>query len=85
MKTARSPARAALEARPPTHRASMGRPFRGARLEDAATPAIEIGALTYGSVRSILEHKLDRYATHKSAETVSIIHPNIRGSRYYYQ
>src|SRR6201996_5908039 len=41
----------------------LARPFGIARLEAAATHAIEIGALTYGSVRSILDHKLDRHAT----------------------
>src|SRR5262249_22949580 len=45
----------------------LARPFGVARLEAAATRAIEIGALTYGSVRSILDHKLDRHATHKQA------------------
>ena len=36
------------------------RPFGADRLEAAATRAIEIGTLTYGSVRSILDNKLDR-------------------------
>src|ERR1700726_1672972 len=36
------------------------RPFGAERLEAAATRAIEIGTLTYGSVRSILDNKLDR-------------------------
>jgi transposase len=36
------------------------RPFGADRLEAAATRAIEIGTLTYGSVRSILDRKLDR-------------------------
>ena len=38
------------------------RPFGADRLEAAATRAIEIGALTYGSVSSILDNKLDRHA-----------------------
>jgi transposase len=61
----------------------LARPFGVARLEAAATRAIEIGALTYGSVRSILDHKLDRYAAQGPAESAPILHPNIRGSRYY--
>jgi transposase len=62
----------------------LARPFGVARLEAAATRAIEIGALTYGSVRSILDHKLDRHAAHKRpADGAPIFHPNIRGSRYY--
>ena len=70
-------------------RASIGilrlaRPFGVDRLEAAATHAIEIGALTYGSVRSILDNKLDRHAAHKrAADSVPILHPNIRGARYY--
>lgn len=62
----------------------LARPFGAARLEAAAAHAIEIGALTYGSVRSILDHKLDRHAAHqRPADGASILHPNIRGSRYY--
>ena len=60
------------------------RPFGVARLEAAATRAIEISALTYGSVRSILDHKLDRRAAYQhGADGVPILHSNIRGSRYY--
>ena len=60
------------------------RPFGVARLEAAAARAIEIGALTYGSVRSILDHKLDRHAAYQhAADGVPILHSNIRGSRYY--
>ena len=63
----------------------LARPFSTARLEAAAARAIEIGALTYGSVRSILDHKLDRHAAHRrSADGAPILHPNIRGSRYYH-
>jgi transposase len=62
----------------------LARPFGAGRLETAAAHAIEIGALTYGSVRSILDHKLDRHAAHqRPADGASILHPNIRGSRYY--
>ena len=62
----------------------LARPFGVVRLEAAATRAIEIGALTYGSVRSILDHKLDRYAAHqRAADGAPIFHSNIRGSRYY--
>jgi hypothetical protein len=48
-------------------------------LEAAATRAIEIGTLTYGSVRSILDNNLDRQAAQRpSANGVPILHPNIR-------
>ncbi len=62
----------------------LARPFGVGRLEAAASRAIEIGALTYGSVRSILDHKLDRHAAHqRRADGAPILHPNIRGARYY--
>ena len=61
------------------------RPFGVDRLEAAATRAIEIGTLTYGSVRSILDNKLDRQATSpRPADAVTVLHPNIRGPRYYH-
>jgi transposase len=71
-----------LERRPHTElgfRACLGivrlvRPFGADRLEAAATRAIEIGALTYGSVRSILDNKLDRQAPqHPPANGVPIL------------
>jgi hypothetical protein len=55
------------------------------RLEAAATRAIGIGTLTSGSVRSILDNKLDRQtAQQPPANSVPIFHPNIRGPRYYH-
>jgi transposase len=61
------------------------RPFGADRLEAAAMRAIEIGTLTYSSVRSILDHKLDRHAAAKAAgDTVPVLHRNIRGPRYYH-
>jgi transposase len=54
------------------------------RLEAAATRAIDIGARTYGSVKSILANNLDRRpATKRSADEAPILHSNIRGPRYY--
>src|ERR1700733_13390286 len=59
--------------------------FGAARLEAAAERAIEIGARTYGSVKSILDNKLDRRpAPRRPADTAPILHPNIRGPRYYH-
>lgn len=61
------------------------RTFGPARLEAAARRAIEIGTLTYASVRSILDHKLDRQAAQRRpADGTPILHPNIRGPRYYH-
>jgi hypothetical protein len=60
------------------------RPFGVDRFEATATRAIEVGALTYGSVRSILDNKLDRQAAHnRAAGSVLILHPNIRGAQYF--
>jgi len=60
-------------------------PFGAARLEAAATRAIEIGTLTYGSVRSILDHKLDRQAPRRPpSDGMPLLHANIRGPRYYH-
>jgi len=61
------------------------RPFGADRVEAAASRAIEIGTLTYGSVRSILDNKLDRQAAQpRTADAVPVLHPNIRGPRYYH-
>jgi len=61
------------------------RPFGAARLEAAATRAIEIGTLTYGSVRSILDHKLDCQAPSRPPTNATpVFHANIRGPRYYH-
>jgi transposase len=63
----------------------LARPFGVARLEAAATRAIEIGTLTYGSVRSILDHKLDGQAPSRPpSEAAPVVHANIRGPRYYH-
>src|SRR5487761_2795434 len=60
------------------------RPFGRDRLEAAATRALAIGTLSYGSVRSILDHKLDRQAAPSPADDTAVLHPNIRGPRYYH-
>jgi transposase len=82
-----------LEARPHPeqgYRACLGivrlaGSFGTARVEAAAERAIEIGATTYGSVKSILDARLDqRPAPKRPAETAPILHPNIRGPRYYH-
>jgi transposase len=58
--------------------------FGAQRLEAAAERALEIGAKTYGSVKSILDNSLDRRpATAQPTETTPILHTNIRGPRYY--
>jgi transposase len=62
----------------------LAKPFGRKRLEAAAARAIDIGAHTYGSVKSILDNNLDRHpAQERAADGASILHANIRGSRYY--
>ena len=55
------------------------------RLDAAASRAIEIGALTYGSVKSILDNKLELQAPdpQRPAHT-PIRHRNIRGGGYFH-
>ena len=59
-------------------------PYGPERLKAAAERAIDIGARTYGSVKSILNNHLDRRPAHKRAtDATPILHSNIRGPRYY--
>jgi transposase len=53
------------------------------RVEAACLRALEIGARTYRSVKSILDNNLDRQAAAKP-EAPAIVHTNIRGPRYYH-
>ncbi len=65
----------------------MLRLFRGidaARAEAISARAVEIGALTYDSVASILKHRLDQAAPPQAADGAPLLHANIRGSRYYH-
>lgn len=59
--------------------------FSAERVEAACARALEIGARTYGSVKSILDNHLDRQAApHRAADSPAIEHRNIRGARYYH-
>jgi transposase len=61
--------------------------FRGieaTRAEAVCARAIEIGALTYKSVASILELRLEGKTAPQPADSAPILHANIRGSRYYH-
>lgn len=63
----------------------LARPFGRERLERACARALEIGARSYGSIRSILDHGLDRRPLAADAEEAAPIHhANIRGSTYYH-
>ena len=46
--------------------------------------AVEIGALSYASVASILKHRTDRLASPQAADGTPLLHANIRGARYYH-
>ena len=55
------------------------------RVEAAATRGNDSGATTYGSIKSILEHGLDRaFAKPGAPDTPPIKHANIRGRGYYH-
>jgi transposase len=59
--------------------------FGQERVEAACTRALEIGARTYGSVKSILDNNLDRQAApQRAADSPAVKHRNIRGARYYH-
>jgi transposase len=61
------------------------KPFGHERVEAAATRALDIGARSYRSVKSILDNNLDRHAApQRAADGATILHPNIRGARYYH-
>ncbi|MGH6972533.1 MAG: IS21 family transposase [Caulobacteraceae bacterium] len=63
----------------------LARSFGPVRLEGACLRALAIGARTYGSVRSILDNRLDgQPAPSGAADEADIAHPNIRGPRYYH-
>ena len=62
----------------------LARTYGAERLEAAAERASDIGARTYGSVKSILDNHLDRRPAQKrAADGAPILHSNIRGPRYY--
>ena len=60
--------------------------FKGldpARAETVSARAVEIGALNYKSIASILANKLDRRSRQTENATV-IDHPNVRGPGYFH-
>jgi transposase len=58
--------------------------FGRERVEAACLRALEIEARTYGSVKSILDNNLDARAAKRTPGSAAILHPNIRGPRYYH-
>jgi transposase len=55
-----------------------------ARAERVASRAVEIGALNYKSIASILAHNLDRRPHSSAPGDTVIVHSNIRGPRYFH-
>ncbi len=55
------------------------------RVEAASRRGNDIGATTYGSIKSILQNGLDKaYANSKAPDGPPIRHANIRGRGYYH-
>jgi transposase len=64
----------------------LGQRYGGQRLEAACRRALAIGAASYRSVRSILEHRLDMQLELGNPEPVPqrpALHENLRGAAYY--
>lgn len=55
------------------------------RLENACQRAVTIGAYTFKNVESILKNGLDQQPLMPAVKGHAIVHPNIRGERYYLQ
>jgi transposase len=63
----------------------LARSYGSARLEAACRRGNNIGAKSYGSIKSILQHGLDKaYANETPPENTSIDHANIRGRDYFH-
>jgi transposase len=61
--------------------------YRGAgnvRAEAVSARALEIGALAYRSIASILDNNLDRPAAKPADDTMPLLHSNLRGPGYYH-
>lgn len=60
--------------------------YRGidpARAEAVSARAVEIGALTYKSIVSIITHKLDKKNPQGAGQSTLFDHQNLRGPRYF--
>jgi transposase len=63
---------------------SLGRAYSHARLEAASRRALELGACSYQSLKSILKRSLDRQASlPMEPERTGPRHENVRGAHYY--
>jgi len=63
----------------------LARSYGSARLEAACRRGNDIGVTSYGSIKSILQHGLDKaYANERPPHEPPIQHGNIRGSSYFH-
>lgn len=64
---------------------ALGKKHGANRLEAACRRALEIGAISYRSVESILKNGLDRKDLSRSAKpSATVKHPNVRGADYFH-
>jgi transposase len=63
---------------------SLMKSYGAERIEAAARRGNDIGATTYGSIKSILQNGLDRAFNQNTPEPSPIRHANIRGRGYYH-
>jgi hypothetical protein len=54
------------------------------RLEAACLRAMQIQAVTYRTIASLLKHRLERKAPTPTQATLPADHANVRGSEYYH-
>ena len=62
----------------------LAKSFGPERLDAACTRALEIGARSYTSVKSILDTKRDRQRPEPATDGPAIVHGNIRGPSYFH-
>jgi transposase len=63
----------------------LGQSYGGERLEAACRRALEVDAVSYRSVRSILQAGLDRQEVPAGEQPAALpqVHENLRGASYY--
>ena len=67
----------------------LAKSFSARRVEAACERGLHVGAKSYGSIKSILDNRLDgqpvrRVGAIEEDEVPAVLHPNIRGSDYYH-
>ena len=62
---------------------SLAKKYSPERIENASRRALAVKAITYRSLKNILEKNLDRHEYIPPIEMPPVLHENIRGPRYY--